>query len=83
MKDLQPNAVPVTLQPVRQGGSRSLRLVQRSSMQGDDWLEYKNQDAYAACDKIWNTFMSEVYSRNTSVTAKIAPHRGIVQYDYS
>jgi hypothetical protein len=27
--------------------------------------------------------MAEVYSRNTSVTAKIAPHRGIVQYDYS
>ena len=48
-----------------------------------NWLEYKNQDAYAACDQIWKTFMSEVYSRNTSVTAKIAPHRGIVQYDYS
>jgi hypothetical protein len=48
-----------------------------------NWLEYKNQDAYAACDQIWKTFMNEVYSRNTSVTAKIAPHRGIVQYDYS
>ena len=48
-----------------------------------NWLEYKNQDAYAACDQIWKTFMSEVYSRNTSVIAKIAPHRGIVQYDYS
>ena len=48
-----------------------------------NWLEYKNQDAYAACDQIWKTFMSEVYGRNTSVIAKIAPHRGIVQYDYS
>ena len=48
-----------------------------------NWLEYKNQDAYAACDQIWKTFMSEVYGRNTSVTEKIAPHRSIVQYDYS
>ena len=49
-----------------------------------NWLEYKNQHAYAACDQIWKTFMSEVYGRNTSVTAKIAPQRGIiVQYDYS
>ena len=49
-----------------------------------NWLEYKNQHAYAACDQIWKTFMSEVYGRNTSVTAKTAPQRGIiVQYDYS
>jgi hypothetical protein len=48
-----------------------------------NWLEYKNQDAYVACDQIWKTFMSEVYGRNTSVIAKIAPHRGIVQYDYT
>ena len=36
MKDLQTNAVPVSLQPVRQSSSRSLRLGQRSSMQRDD-----------------------------------------------
>ena len=48
-----------------------------------NWLEYKDQDAYLACDQIWKTFMMTVYAQNTSVTAKIAPHRGIVQYDYS
>ena len=26
--------------------------------------------------------MTTIYAQNTSVTAKIAPHRGIVQYDY-
>ena len=48
-----------------------------------NWLEYKDQDAYLACDQIWKTFMTTIYAQNTSVTAKIAPHRGIVQYDYS
>ena len=48
-----------------------------------NWLEYKDQDAYLTCDQIWKTFMMTVYAQNTSVTAKIAPHRGIVQYDYS
>ena len=48
-----------------------------------NWLEYKDQDAYLACDQIWKVFMMTVYAQNTSVTAKIAPHRGIVQYDYS
>ena len=47
-----------------------------------NWLEYKDQDAYLACDQIWKTFMTTIYAQNTSVTAKIAPHRGIVQYDY-
>ena len=36
MEDLQTNAVPVSLQPVRQGGSRSLRFGQGSSMQRDN-----------------------------------------------
>ena len=48
-----------------------------------NWLEYKNQDAYVACDQVWKAFVAEVYRRNTSITLKIAPHRGIVQYDYS
>jgi hypothetical protein len=46
-------------------------------------LEYSNQQAYAACDQIWKTFMTEVYAGKTSVAAKVAPHRGIVQYDFS
>ena len=36
VEDLQTNAVPVSLQPVRQSSSRSLRLGQRSCMQRDD-----------------------------------------------
>jgi hypothetical protein len=48
-----------------------------------NWLEYSNQQAYAACDQIWKTFMTEVYAGKTSVAAKVAPHRGIVQYDFS
>ena len=36
MKDLKTDAVPVSLQPVREGGSRSLRLGQRPSMQRDN-----------------------------------------------
>ena len=48
-----------------------------------NWLEYKNQDAYAACDQVWKTFEAEVYHRNSSITLKHAAHRGIVQYDYS
>ena len=23
-----------------------------------NWLEYKNQDAYIACDQVWKTFMA-------------------------
>ena len=38
MKDLQTDAVSVSLQPVSHGGSRSLCLGQRSSMQRDNHL---------------------------------------------
>ena len=48
-----------------------------------NWLEYKNQDSYVACDQIWRQFMVEVYANKTTLAAKIAPSRGIVQYDYS
>lgn len=47
-----------------------------------NWLEYKNSDSYAACEKIWARFTSEV-SNKSGLVGKIAPHRCIVQYDYS
>mgnify|MGYP001081285778 CR=1 FL=1 len=48
-----------------------------------NWLEYSSQASYAACDKVWQTFMSEVYSDKVNFIVKVAPYRGIVQYDYS
>ena len=47
-----------------------------------NWLEYKDQDVYLACGQIRKIFMTSVYAQNTSVSAKIVPHCGIVQYDY-
>ncbi|MCH1482831.1 MAG: hypothetical protein L7W95_03110 [Alphaproteobacteria bacterium] len=47
-----------------------------------NWLEYKDTDSYAACDKIWAKFTSEVASKS-GLVGKVAPHRCIVQYDYS
>ena len=48
-----------------------------------NWLEYKDQHSYAACDKVWATFMAEVASKATSFVVKVSAQRGIVQYDYS
>ena len=46
-------------------------------------LEYKDQHCYAACDRIWKDFMTNIYRASTTANAKISPHRGIVQYDFS
>ena len=43
-----------------------------------NWLEYKDTDSYAACDKIRAKFTSEVASKSRLVR-KIAPHRCVVQ----
>ncbi|MDA9930711.1 hypothetical protein N9E91_05655 [Alphaproteobacteria bacterium] len=48
-----------------------------------NWLEYSSQQAYTACDEIWKIFMTEVYAGESSGAVKVAPHRGIVQYDFS
>ena len=47
-----------------------------------NWLEYKDQDAFAACDKIWQTFLSDSADKFNFVS-KVVPYRGIVQYDFS
>ena len=47
-----------------------------------NWLEYQDQDAFAACDEIWETFLAESANRFNFVS-KVVPYRGIVQYDFS
>ena len=47
-----------------------------------NWLEYKDAESYKACDAIWAKFMTEKGSKS-GLVGKIAPHRCVVQYDYS
>lgn len=47
-----------------------------------NWLEYENQDAFVACDKIWQKFLQDS-SSNFDFITKVVPYRGIVQYDFS
>ena len=47
-----------------------------------NWLEYKDAGSYKACDGIWTKFMTEKGSKS-GLVGKIAPHRCVVQYDYS
>jgi hypothetical protein len=49
-----------------------------------NWLEYKDQDSYLVCDKIWQAFLSESDNANKfNFISKVVPYRGIVQYDFS
>ena len=49
-----------------------------------NWLEYKDQDSYLVCDKIWRAFLSESDNANKfNFISKVVPYRGIVQYDFS
>ena len=47
-----------------------------------NWLEYKDAESYTACDAIWAKFMTEKGSKS-GLIGKVAPHRCVVQYDYS
>ena len=47
-----------------------------------NWLEYEDQDAFAACDKIWQQFLADS-SDKFNFVSKVVPYRGIVQYDFS
>ena len=47
-----------------------------------NWLEYKDAESYKACDGIWAKFMAEKASKS-GLVGKVAPHRCVVQYDYS
>ena len=47
-----------------------------------NWLEYENQEAFVACDKIWKKFLQDSSGQFDFIT-KVVPFRGIVQYDFS
>ena len=47
-----------------------------------NWLEYKDAESYKSCEDIWVKFFTEKASKS-GIIGKIAPHRCVVQYDYS
>ena len=47
-----------------------------------NWLVHKEAESYKAYDGIWAKFMTEKASKS-GLVGKVAPHRCVVQYDYS
>ena len=47
-----------------------------------NWLEYKDAESYKDCEAIWVKFFTEKASKSGMI-GKVAPHRCVVQYDYS
>ena len=48
-----------------------------------NWLEYRDQDAFAKCDVIWKEYMSDLIKGVPQFAPKISPNRGIVMYDFT
>ena len=48
-----------------------------------NWLEYRDQDAFAKCDAIWKAYMSDLIKDVPQFAPRISPNRGIVMYDFS
>ena len=48
-----------------------------------NWLEYRDQDAFAVCDAIWKEYMSDLIKDVPQYAPKISPNRGIVMYDFT
>ena len=48
-----------------------------------NWLEYRDQDAFAKCDAIWKEYMSDLIKDVPQFAPKISPNRGIVMYDFT
>ena len=48
-----------------------------------NWLEYRDQDAFAKCDAIWKEYMSDLIKDVPQFAPKLSPNRGIVMYDFS
>ena len=46
-----------------------------------NWLEYKDQEAFAAFDKISQQFLGGS-SDKFNFVSRVVPYRGIVQYDF-
>ena len=42
-----------------------------------NWLEYEDQEAFSACDKIWQQFLADT-SDKFNFVSKVVPYRGIV-----
>ena len=47
-----------------------------------NWPEYKDAGSYKACNDVWAKFMTEKGNKS-GLIGKVAPHRCVVQYDYS
>ena len=48
-----------------------------------NWLEYRDQDAFAKCNDIWREYMSDLIKDGPQFAPKISPNRGIVMYDFT
>ena len=48
-----------------------------------NWLEYRDQDAFAKCEAIWKEYMSDLIKDVPQFAPKISPNRGIVMYDFT
>lgn len=48
-----------------------------------NWLEYRDQDAFVACDAIWKEYMADLIEAVPEFAPKISPNRGLVMYDFS
>ncbi len=47
-----------------------------------NWMEYKDAESYEAYNDIWAKVMIEK-GKKSGLIGKVAPHRCVIQYDYS
>ena len=80
------NNIEVLADELRANGMIKLYVTRVFNKEGKftvgNWLEYNDAECYKACDCIWTKFMAEKAS-TSGLVGKIAPHRCVVQYDYS
>ena len=50
-----------------------------------NWLEYRNLEAYEACDKVWQEATADFTEKYGHLFegVTVTPHRGEVMYDYT
>ena len=59
------------------------RIFNKNKFTIGNWLEYRDQDAFAKCDVIWKDYMSDLIKDVPQFAPKINPNRGIVLYDFT
>ncbi len=59
------------------------RIFNKNKFTIGNWLEYRDQDAFAKCDAIWKDYMSDLIKDVPQFAPKINPNRGIVLYDFT